>query len=145
MFHMDTGFFPAETDPTMWSSPMRYCSSISLASVEWPTSSKLSVASAPACSNKTSSPPGCWTQRINNKKIKIKYIFFKGGTMRTQNYTCKTSVLHFAIQFIICCFIILLYSSIVVDVTHVRLYLYWCPSGFVCKGPTWLAPTVAGC
>lgn len=45
--------------PTMWSSPMRYCSSISLASVEWPTSSKLSVASAPACSNKTSSPPGC--------------------------------------------------------------------------------------
>lgn len=44
---------------TMWSSPTRYCSSISLASVEWPTSSKLSVASAPACSSKTSSPPGC--------------------------------------------------------------------------------------
>lgn len=48
---------------TMWSSPTKYCSSISLASVEWPTSSKLSVASAPACSSKTSSPPGCWKHR----------------------------------------------------------------------------------
>ena len=47
---------------TIWTSPTRYCSSISLASVEWPTSSKLSVASEPACSSKTSSPPGCWNR-----------------------------------------------------------------------------------
>lgn len=45
-------------------SPMKYCFSISLASVECPTSSKLSVASLPACSSSTSSPPGCWKRRV---------------------------------------------------------------------------------
>lgn len=48
--------------PTGCSSPIIMLSAISLASVEWPTSSKLSVASPPACSRSTSSPPGCWCQ-----------------------------------------------------------------------------------
>lgn len=36
--------------------------------MEWPTSSKLSVASLPACSSKTSSPPGCWKRRLKVSK-----------------------------------------------------------------------------
>lgn len=89
--------------PTMWSSPMRYCSSISLASVEWPTSSKLSVASAPACSNKTSSPPGCWTQRINNNKKKNLIYFLYGR----DNEDTKLYMQDFSTSF---CNIILLYK-----------------------------------
>ncbi len=41
------------------SSPITMSLAISLASVECPTSSKLSVAFPPACSLSTSSPPGC--------------------------------------------------------------------------------------
>lgn len=44
---------------TSHNSPILYFFIISLASVEWPTSSNDSVASLPACSIRTSSPPGC--------------------------------------------------------------------------------------
>lgn len=50
---------------TSQSVPIKYLAIISRASVEWPTSSKDSVASLPPCSIRTSSPPGCW--RINMK------------------------------------------------------------------------------
>lgn len=47
------------------SSPILYFFISSRASVEWPTSSKASVASFPACSSRTSSPPGCCNQIEN--------------------------------------------------------------------------------
>lgn len=50
-------FFPEQL--TSISSPILYFSITSRASLECPTSSNSSVASLPACSNKTSSPPGC--------------------------------------------------------------------------------------
>ncbi|CAG9857335.1 unnamed protein product [Phyllotreta striolata] len=47
------------------SSPILYFTINSLASFEWPTSSKASLASRPACSNSTSSPPGCYKRRLH--------------------------------------------------------------------------------
>uniref|UniRef100_A0A2M4B198 Putative secreted protein n=1 Tax=Anopheles triannulatus TaxID=58253 RepID=A0A2M4B198_9DIPT len=49
------------------SSPIRYCFICSLASLLWPTSSNSVVASFPAYSISTSSPPGCsWRNLVTS-------------------------------------------------------------------------------
>ena len=47
--------------------PIRYCFLVSMASWEWPTFMKLTVASVPAFSCRISSPPGCWGRKIRTK------------------------------------------------------------------------------
>jgi len=53
---------------TSISSPILYFCITSRASLECPTSSNSSVASLPACSNRTSSPPGCCNHKRNGLK-----------------------------------------------------------------------------
>lgn len=54
------------------SSPILYFCMTSRASLECPTSSNSSVASLPACSNRTSSPPGCCNQKQKNPDNELK-------------------------------------------------------------------------
>lgn len=60
-----------------WYSPTYILYMISRASSECPTSSKDSVASLPASSIRTSSPPGCYIIVENDKREKVVSIVFR--------------------------------------------------------------------
>jgi hypothetical protein len=62
--------------------------SISRASLEWPTSSNAPVASVPAVSSTTSSPPGCWSRNSEMSYLQVCPNDGANSDMDTQAQVC---------------------------------------------------------